>query len=377
MRKNGTRRLLFHAALPHHFLFFRPVYERLQEDARLEWYWSANLLGWRLKQHILDLFPVKGKKVSSLASIPRAYDLLLSPVFLKFDVAPRARQRAQIFHGCAIHNCFLKPAINDYDSFFMVGGYMVRRYVEKGFLRPDDPRISLIGMPKLDPLANGEINVAALRHQLALDPALPTVLYAPSGTGSSLYSHGLDLIKQVGTMPVNLLVKLHDKARDFRRNLGDWLWRVKGFHGGQVRILEGFEVVPYLALTDVLISDFSSVANEFLLRDRPIVFLPTPEKQQLKRDEWDDNGYQTGVMVHSGRELLAALEDALARPDRMSDIRRRAAADIFYKPGTATQRAVSKIYELLELSPPGTWTEMPAPDDLNRRASDAAQSRPH
>ncbi|MGH9776786.1 MAG: hypothetical protein ACRD5I_00085, partial [Candidatus Acidiferrales bacterium] len=223
MSENGSRRLLFHAALPHHFVFFQPVYERLAADPRLDWFWSANFLGWRMKTHLFDLFPVKGKKVNSLLSTARPYDLLLAPVYLKFDVAPRARLRVQIFHGVAITNCFLKTAILDYHRFFMIGEYMVRRFAQKGILREDDPRIDRIGMPKLDRLVNGEIDTAALRRELELDPALPVVLYAPSGTHSSITTNGLELIGRLQQMPINLLIKLHDKSLDFRRNVNDWL----------------------------------------------------------------------------------------------------------------------------------------------------------
>lgn len=348
------KRILFHAVLPHHYIFFRLVYERMAADERLQWFWSSNFLGWRLKRHLFDLFPVKGKKITSLAAMRQEADLLVSPIYLNFNVAPRVRHRVQIFHGCAIYNCFLKPQINDYDCFFMVGPYMVRRFVEKGLLRPDDPRIRLIGMPKLDPLAKGEIDVPALREKLELSPDLPTVLYAPSGPGSSLFSHGLDLIKRVSRLPINLLVKLHDKTRDFRRNVGDWLWWVRRHRNARVRIVEGFEIVPLLAVADALITDFSSVAHEFLLRDRPIIFLPTPERRELRLQQWDDEAYKIGVMVHTVEELVAALEDGLAHPERLSPIRREAAAEMFYKPGTATERATAELYRLLELSPPGS-----------------------
>lgn len=354
MGMNGNKRVLFHAALPHHFVFFQPVYERLREDERLEWNWSSNFLGWRLKRHLFDLFPVKGKKVSSVGATTRSYDLLLSPVYLKFDIAPRARQRVQIFHGVAITNCFLKPQINDYHRFFMIGPYMVRRFAQKGFLREDDPRIEMIGMPKLDRLVDGSLDPQTIKQELELDPNLPTVLYAPSGTHSSIFTTGLDTIKRLREMRLNLLIKLHDKSLDFRRNTADWLARVKKLQGGQVRVIEGFDIVPSLAVADALISDFSSAANEFLLRDRPIIFLDTPEKYEINKERWDTEvwGQKVGVKVRTVEELEAALEDALTHPERMSAIRREAAADILYKPGTATDRAVAKIYELLELPAP-------------------------
>ena len=121
---------------------------------------------------------------------------------------------------------------------------------------------------------------------------------------------------------------------------------------GRVRIVEGFEIVPLLAAADALITDFSSAANEFLLRDRPIIFLPTPERRQRRIQQWDDNAYRIGTMVQGEKELVAAVEDALADPGRLSAVRREAAADMFYKPGTATERAAAKVYELLELEPP-------------------------
>ncbi len=355
MSGNDTKRLLFHAVLPHHFIFFRPVYERLAEDPRLDWFWSANFLGWRLKKHVLDLFPVKGKKVSSFLSGARAYDLFLSPIYLKFDVAPRARLRVQIFHGVAITNCFLKPEINDYNKFFMIGPYMVRRFAQKGFLREDDARIAMIGMPKLDRLARGEIDTAALRRELELDPALPIVLYAPSGTYSSITTNGLEAIERLQRIPINLLIKLHDTSLDFRRNVSNWLAEVrKRATGARVRVLEGYDIVPYLALADLLISDFSSAANEFLLRDRPVIFMATPEKYEINKERWDTEvwGQKVGVVANSLDELVAAVEDGLAHPEKMSDIRRAAAADMFYQPGTATDRAVNRIYELLEMTPP-------------------------
>jgi len=356
MGENGHKRLLFHAALPHHFVSFQPVYEQLVTDERLDWFWSSNFLGWQLKKHLFDLFPVKGKKVASFAAGTRRYDLLLSPVYLKWDVAPRARQRVQIFHGVAITNCFLKPAINDYDRFFMIGPYMVRRFVEKGLLREDDPRIEMVGMPKLDKLVNGEIDTEALRRELELDPALPTVLYAPSGTHSSIEGEGLEVIERLRALPINLLIKLHDKSRDFRRASADWLGRVKKVSGGQVRIIEGFDIVPCLALADALISDFSSAANEFLLRDRPILFLDTPDKFEINKERWDTEvwGQKIGVTAKTADELVRALERELAHPARLSDLRRRAAADIFYKPGTATERAAGKIYQILEMEPART-----------------------
>jgi CDP-glycerol glycerophosphotransferase (TagB/SpsB family) len=293
----------------------------------------------------------------------KEYDLSISPFYPKVDFGHKAGLKLQIFHGVAITNCFLKPAIRDFDKCFMIGPYMVKRFAQKGLLAPDDPRIEMVGMPKVDCLVNGTYDRQTIQQELGVNPALPTVLYAPSGSYSSLASDGLEVIRRVHEMPVNLLVKLHDKSRDRRRNLTNWLGRVKKWEHGNTRVIEGFDITPYLFVSDILISDFSSAANEFLLMDRPLVFLDAPEKYERTKERWDTEvwGQRVGVQVRTMTELDRALEDAIAQPQRMSDIRRAAAQDIFYQPGSATRRAVRKIYDFLHLAPPDV-VATPAPD---------------
>jgi hypothetical protein len=48
-------------------------------------------------------------------------------------------------------------------------------------------------------------------------------------------------------------------------------------------------------------------------------------------------------------EVIAAVERAFVDPDTNSAQRMAIANQMFYKPGTATDRAVKEIYELLEL----------------------------
>jgi hypothetical protein len=50
--------------------------------------------------------------------------------------------------------------------------------------------------------------------------------------------------------------------------------------------------------------------------------------------------------------LIAAAEEACQSPARLSARRRQIAAEIFYRPGSATRRALQACYALLELTPP-------------------------
>src|SRR5438093_662905 len=58
---------------------------------------------------------------------------------------------------------------------------------------------------------------AAILRSLALAPDRPTVRYAPTWSpASSLNRLGVDLLRHLRSLPVNLIVKLHDRSRDMR-----------------------------------------------------------------------------------------------------------------------------------------------------------------
>jgi hypothetical protein len=48
---------------------------------------------------------------------------------------------------------------------------------------------------------------------------------------------------------------------------------------------------------------------------------------------------------------MRATEFAYSNPAQLSMERKAVADDLFYKPGTATTRAVTELYKLTELSP--------------------------
>ena len=55
------------------------------------------------------------------------------------------------------------------------------------------------------------------------------------------------------------------------------------------------------------------------------------------------------ISVNNVDETVTAVERAFAEPRFKSADRVAVANEMFYKPGTATQRAVKELYELIEL----------------------------
>ena len=108
---------------------------------------------------------------------------------------------------------------------------------------------------------------------------------------------------------------------------------------------------PWLVAADVLISDHSSMAFEYLLLDRPLVRIEMPEliRRASIPEEYVALMAAASTTVRTAGEVLRSVERAFADPKQQSDTRRRVAAELFYGPGGATQRAIRELYALIEM----------------------------
>src|SRR5206468_12763397 len=90
-----------------------------------------------------------------------------------------------------------------------------------------------------------------------------------------------DVIRALGRLGINVIVKLHDRSYDpdERASGGiDWhaqLDRVsREWH---VHVAQSSDASPYLFVADALVTDHSSVGFEFMLLDRPVIVIDCPE----------------------------------------------------------------------------------------------------
>src|SRR5262249_37020944 len=217
-------------------------------------------------------------------------------------------------------------------------------------------------------LVDGSLDRGAIQRSLGLDPSAPTVVYAPTWSPySSLTSMGDRVIRSLGRMGINVIVKLHDRSYDgAARGSGgvDWCAYLRRIcTEWNVHFAEDPDASPYLFVADALVTDHSSVGFEFMLLDRPIVVIDCPElleKARVNRDKI--------TLLRSAAEVIAidgAVSDAVGRclrkPERLSGERRRIANDLFYCPGGAAARAVACVYDLLALPVPDALGETDSP----------------
>jgi hypothetical protein len=289
--------------------------------------------------------------VRSVGSLVRAdYDVLFAANTRRIEPR-RVGRRIQIFHGMSFRNRAIRPETEGADNYFLFGPYMKRGFEDSGILAAGDPRGVEIGFPKTDRLLDGTLDRAAIRAAHGVSGDRPVVLYAPTGERhNSMETMGEDLIAKLGAVDrYDLLVKPHDHPH----STVDWWDRLAPLESEHVRLVHERDVIHTLSIADLLITDASSVANEYALLDRPIVFIDVPalfeltlrKNARLDLETWGRRG---GEVVTGVSEALEAVEAGLADPGARSDVRRALVADLFYNPGRATAAAMDWITRELE-----------------------------
>jgi hypothetical protein len=368
----GRKRVLFDAVSPMSFSIFKPIYERLRRDSRLELWFTAHGLVWR-PADIYGPLGISENVVGPERAAWMKVDLYVNADFWDMTWLHRRTRRVHLFHGVAGKYGLdapmdLAPTIATFDCLMFANLDRRRRYVEASLV-PDDPvRAALVGYPKVDSLVDGSLDRSRIVSELGLDPRRETIIYAPTWSPqSSLNSAGEEVIERLAAEGLQVIVKLHDRSYD-RRQRGsggiDWAARLAHYDSHPlIRIARGGDSSPLLVASDALVSDHSSIAFEYMLLDRPIVLLDrpslirhagvNPEKVALMRSAAD--------VVDAPAGLSTAISSALRLPARRSAARRSAAAQLFYEPGTATDRAVALVYRLIDLAPAD---ERPGPGSI-------------
>jgi CDP-glycerol glycerophosphotransferase (TagB/SpsB family) len=178
-----------------------------------------------------------------------------------------------------------------------------------------------LGYPRNDHLVLGEPAPAAL-----VDPAIverlrgrTVVGYFPTFRDDSMSIPGGapvigEVAEIVGAQGALLLFKAHDSSRvDVPER------------GPLVVLPHDADLNAYLGLCDVVVTDYSSVASDFLLLDRPIVlFVPDIDDYAVVRGfALDPADHLPGIVTRTAAELyerLASL-DALPLPERATEMR--------------------------------------------------------
>lgn len=335
-----------------------PVVERLQQDPRIQLYFTASENPANTAA-IYSEARQPFKIVSPLAAAFMRFDAYLAADFLWVKL-PRGTRRVQTFHGVAgkYRTIYDSPSrsMRAWDRLHFINQRRLRHFIETGAIDADSPAARLIGMPKLDCLVDGSLNRNDVLTSLGIDPSRKTVMYAPTWSPhSSLGVMGEELVKALGKAGFAVIGKLHDRSRETRyANSGgvDWGARLEPLLRSTGGVLAtGSNSSKYLPGADVMITDHSSLGFEYLLLDRPLVRIEIPELIEKTDIEpiYVELLAKASTTALNVQETVKAVEQAFVEPQLNTEARRTVAGEMFYKPGGATERAVSEMYDVLEL----------------------------
>ncbi|HTI38126.1 MAG TPA: CDP-glycerol glycerophosphotransferase family protein [Vicinamibacterales bacterium] len=357
-RRSDKRRILVDSRTPVNYTMVAPVVRAMASDPRVEFFFTASEEPGRLRD-IYREAPPETRLVHPRRAALMRFDAYVASDFM-WQTLPRGGCRIQVFHGVAGKYGFDAPTghMRPWDRIFFINRRRLRNYVTSGAIEANSPAIRLVGMPKADAVVDGSHSRDAVVSALGLDSARPVVLYAPTWSpASSLNSVGLDLVRRLTELPINVVVKLHDRSRDIRLRYSggvDWIAALQPLlSNGRGTLAPGHDISPYLVAADLMITDHSSAGFEYLLRDRPLVRIHRPEliREANIHAEYVDLLSAASSSTTDVDDTVAAVERGLADPAANSSTRRAIAQDLFYCPGSATTRSIEALYEAIDLDP--------------------------
>jgi hypothetical protein len=356
--RRRTRRIVVDSRTAVNYEMVAPVVRAMAADDRVRFAFTASEEP-RLAAAIYKHAPAGSWVISPMRAALLKWDAYLTSDFM-WATLPRGTARIQMFHGVAGKYGFDAPttSMRQWDRLFFVNERRLRNFVNAGAIDPGSSAARLIGMPKVDCLVDGTIRRDDAIRGLGLDPALPTVLYAPTWSpASSLNRMGVEFVERLVSLPVNVIVKLHDRSRDPRPQYSggvDWVARLAPMLRPPRAVLAlHANIAPCLVAADVMVTDHSSCGFEYLLLDRPLVRIEVPELLTGANIHADYVALLAGAALNTrdAAGATAAVARALSSPAERSGERRAVATELFHKPGTATARCAAALYDVVKLAP--------------------------
>jgi hypothetical protein len=357
-RVSGRRRVLVDARTAMNFGILAPVFERLQRDPRIEVLFTADRP---------DEVAAAARAADVRARIHRRRAMAWRRIDVCLTADPwdpiplrRCRRRANFFHGMAGKYDLDAPGhlpigFGIYDRVAFINADRMRRYLDQKVVARG--AAVLVGYPKVDALVNGRYDAAAVHAQLQLEMHRRTAIYAPTWSpASSLHLAGEAIVISLIDAGFNVIVKLHDRSLDLSQPKFsggiDWRERFARMHvPGRIAFVETADSSPLLAASDVMVTDHSSIGFEFLLLDRPLIVFDAPDLASVARINPEKIALlrSAATVVSSADEVGPAALVEVAHPERHAAARHGVTHDMFYEPGTATERALDLVYDLLDL----------------------------
>jgi CDP-glycerol glycerophosphotransferase (TagB/SpsB family) len=362
-REGGKKRIAFQTYAIHLAQFFRPVITQLlKENVELSFIILLHpqfpLKSAReLRAYARDVLLIPNNNIHYYwKTIWETYDLIMyNDVYAKFPI--RKTTNWLMWHGAGvtprrITGSMLRKTLFDFDLSLMAGSHdvnVVKEFCEK---KGHSAELVPVGLPFLDRFADPGISRERYLMNLSLDTNKKTVLFAPhwglarnnSQILNRYFDHCIAILKE---LDYNIILKLHACSLNISQAKGvDWKNRVQKLD--RIAIDHNFDDIPALAFSDILITDFSSRAFNFMMLDKPVILIfQVPFTELVDVDK--ARLMQRGALVADHLDDLKQLiERSIENPDLLSMDRQRVASECFVNFTRSADAVVALIKNRIE-----------------------------
>ena len=218
------------------------------------------------------------------------------------------------------------------------------------------------GYTKCDPLININNQLDDYYVKVGLDKNKKTILYAPSFYPSSIEKLYPEL--ELFSNEFNLIIKLHNFSW-FQKRYKYQSEMMKNLNSKLTNLYlaqpHDYDVIPFMRISDLLISDISSTIFEYLPLNRPIIMaecLSIRLKHRILKKRFtrklDLERYDSIDFVHRMNEpgqLNSLVYHCIEYPNELSDLRLGAIETYLYKnDGKASSRLIDEIENKLPVA---------------------------
>lgn len=238
--------------------------------------------------------------------------------------------KVQIFHGL----CEEKKGHYDITGFFdlyCTPGFHITDNFMKLQKKHNTFVVRETGWPKLD-LIDLSKSIEDSKIALGLNSSKKVILFAP--TFSPKYSSSKYLfnsIKDIQHEEYQWVIKFHELED---KGIID---RYRTIESSKLQIIYDSNIIPWLMASDILVTDTSSVAYEYLLFDRPIITFRAIERLEKGLDIINPDELHGAIL----RSIIDPFEFSYSRKDILSEIHP-------YNDGKSSQRLVESIIEVIQ-----------------------------
>lgn len=344
--------VVFYVAYPYYYPHFLPIYKILEENSMSVHFVLSKKQNTKIMQKISDdnnLDYTLGEekletidaKVIVFANVPdEHFSTKAKTIFL--------------CHGTGTKQCGFEKALERCDIVLVEGDYRFEHYTSK--YPKYRNKIKKVGYSKLDPIVNiAQEDKSVLEDKYAIKMSKKTILYAPTFFPSSIE-------KMSDSFPddfkeCNILIKPHYLSWERKRyaKQREKFEKWKAYDNCTVLGADEYSIIPFLLLSDVMISDESSAIFEFASLNKPVIvnrflklrwtYYLSPKKLLKRMDKNMDRYRSIGANPKSYKEMLDATKKELEDSSRFEKQRLLLAKDIC---GNVDGRASDRIVKVIK-----------------------------